>query len=875
MAIYKLDDLLKKHNVTEDQVTTYGSPQSIQNSLNQLQKPKEEQSFLGSLKEDLNTRVDRTGAILNRPDSSTLEKGTQLFGQGAGLAANAIEKTAEQIPGVKQAFGAVGAGINWLAESAPIKAIANQIGESKTLQEVTNLYDTDQNFKDSVDAVANIVRLGGDVQMAQDAVNFTKNVTNKIADKVKTSLPPGGGGGAISNVSENALKAGTELKNNVQLSIAKKNVNPQLESSANRLFLDGTKNLENPIATYDNYLAQSKKALGDIKADPAISTVGEKMGNAFETVVKQRQAVGKVLGEELKANGSVKVSIVEPKTNLLNDLKESGLSYNPKTNRLTSFQGSKFAPEEVKMLNNFVKDIIKLGDSPSVSQIDNFIAKTRSTLEFTKGKSGVMGTTNAERIIKGGISKLRETLNPTVNGNNALSKYWNANKTYSELSDFVDEGSTFLGKKTLSGDFAKDASVAKSSVQSILNQGKKDFMLKLEALTGYKAIDDAVLALQAMKDAGDFRGLSLLQAMSETGIPTSKAGFTQKVLDYAMEKGGKILAGTPEEQTRAFLQDLSNKAKTPSIKNKPSKTPPKTGAKINKSVQPKSSETVISPKSTTKSLKVKGEIPPTKIREVTPDATLIGEDAKIQNASIAKYKANAKQLTQDYIKKNGKVVNTDEARKLFKDVGYKGSNSAAVQEASSALAKDAWEYLLRTSRGNDSLLYAGGSGTGKTSAVKNILPKEVADAGAILDGNLSTLKSANARIEESIKAGKYPNIVYVYREPVDSWVNGVIKRMTGNADEGGRVVPLSVFLQNHEGSYNVVKNLLNDSANGIKYDVKMVDNSLGRGNQSLLSREKFDNIKYQSNLKQELLAKTKELYENGTITKEEYQALIK
>ncbi len=29
MAIYKLDDLLKKHNVTADQVTTYGSPQNI------------------------------------------------------------------------------------------------------------------------------------------------------------------------------------------------------------------------------------------------------------------------------------------------------------------------------------------------------------------------------------------------------------------------------------------------------------------------------------------------------------------------------------------------------------------------------------------------------------------------------------------------------------------------------------------------------------------------------------------------------------------------------------------------------------------------------------------------------------------------------
>ncbi|MEW3935599.1 hypothetical protein, partial [Pseudomonas aeruginosa] len=76
-----------------------------------------------------------------------------------------------------------------------------------------------------------------------------------------------------------------------------------------------------------------------------------------------------------------------------------------------------------------------LGDTPSVSQIDNFIAKTRSDLSFAKGKSGVTGTTNEERIIKGNLAGMRESLNPSKNGLTQLSKYWNANKAYSELSD--------------------------------------------------------------------------------------------------------------------------------------------------------------------------------------------------------------------------------------------------------------------------------------------------------------------------------------------------------------------------------------------------------------------------------------------------------
>lgn len=808
-------------NTKEQEIIKWGlnngkSKQEVEQAINNFrtgvvaQKTEvKEPSFLQGLKTDLDTRVERTGDILDREDSSVAEKGVQLFGQGAGLAANAIEKTVEQIPGVKQTFGAIGSGIQWLANSefSPAKLLGDQIGKSKALQEVTQLYDTDQNFKDSVDAVANIARLGGDVQMAADAVNFTKNVTSKLGDKVKSAIPPEGGAGALSISSENALKAGAELKNNIQLSIAKKNVNPQLESSANRLFMEGTNNLDNPLVTYDNYLAQSKKALGDIKADPAISVVGEKMGDAFETVIKQRQSVGKVLGEELKANGGVKVSIVEPKTSLLGELKDSGLSYNPKTKKLTSFQGSKFAPEEVKMLDSFLKGVNALGDNPTVAQIDNFIAKTRSTLAFTKGKAGVIGTTNAERIINGGISKLRGALDPTINGNKALSKYWNANKTYSELSDFVDEGSTFLGKKTLSGDFAKDASVAKSSVQSILNQGKKDFMLKLEALTGYKAIDDAVLALQAMKDAGDFRGLSLLQAMSETGIPTSKAGFTQKIIDYAVEKGGKILAGTPEEQTRALLQDLSNKAKVPTTINTKSSTAPTTGAKINKSNQPKSSPTVISKKTTTKSLKGQGEILPTNYKQYSQELR-----SKIEKEILG----DGKKAT---------VIDTDTIKKLHPE--YDPKNPMALHEESSALSKEIYEKAVSSDTSGVVKFIGGGAGSGKSEVILNKIGNQ---PSVVFDGTLARFDSAVKKIDYALSKGKKVEILPVYT-PVELATLFNKMRLRNVSD--------AVLLDTHFGMRNTIPKLVEKYGNKIKvtpYENKVFDPTRNyQGNKAKMS----------------------------------------
>lgn len=373
------------------------------------------------------------------------------------------------------------------------------------------------------------------------------------------------GGEAVVNTADEAFQSGISLKSRIQTAIARKNVHPQLGESATRLnkpadtdplFAAGTKRLGNPLDAYEEYLATSKKAITDIKADPAISVVGEEIGDAFQSVVAQRRAVGEVMGSELKAVGKLKVGIGAAKTSLLSELSESGLAYNPRSKQLTSFTGSRFASPEVKMLEEFVQRLNQLGDTPTVSDIDNFIARTRSDLQFTKGQSGVIGTTNAERIINGAVAALKARLNPEVNGTPALRPYWEANRTYSELSDFVEEGSNHLGKLTQDGDFAKDASLAKSAVQSILNNGKKDWLSQLEALTGYPALDKAVLALQAMKDAGDFRGLSLLQQLVQGSIPTSKMGLIDKILGIGVEKAGTVLLGGPEEQTRAFLKSL-------------------------------------------------------------------------------------------------------------------------------------------------------------------------------------------------------------------------------------------------------------------------------------------------------------------------------
>lgn len=368
------------------------------------------------------------------------------------------------------------------------------------------------------------------------------------------AVSEGGFGGAI----KRGVDAVTGFIKDPKLALAKQNVGPQLESSANRMFLEGTKRTQDPLTAYENYLTQSKKAITDIKADPAIASVGESIGDAFKQVVTNRRAVGKTMADELKKVADVKTDILPTVDTFVADLGQEGLVYDRVARKIVQEAGqTKMTADDLALLERYGVELQKLGSKPTVGELDAFMSRLPKEIDIYKSGKNITGSTNAERIIKKSLSDLREQFSPSINP--AFETYYNARKEYAKLSDFIEEGSGFLGKLTQSGDFAKDASLAKSSVQSILNQGKKDWLNKLEELTGYPALDDSVLALQAMKDAGDFRGLSLLEELSK-GAPTSAVGFSQKVIDYAMAKVGRVVGGTPEEQTRAFLKALKEGA---------------------------------------------------------------------------------------------------------------------------------------------------------------------------------------------------------------------------------------------------------------------------------------------------------------------------
>ena len=259
---------------------------------------------------------------------------------------------------------------------------------------------------------------------------------------------------------------------------------------------------------------------------------------------------------------------------------------------------------------------------------------------------------------------------------------------------------------------------------------------------------------------------------------------------------------------------------------------------------------------------------------------LTNKDRIIERKAFARVDKDADKILKDYKAKNGKIVNTDSFRPYFKDDGYVGYRAASVQEPASELSKRAYLDGLKN-EGKYATIYAGGSGTGKTSAVKNIpsISKILNDSSVILDGNLSSIGSAIKRITEATNAGKKVPIIYVYRDPVDSLVNGVVKRSINNADEMGRIVPNSIIADNHIGSWETVSKLFKDG-----FDVKFIDNSLGAGKAKRVKYSDLANkIKYPSReeLTQIFNNKIKELYESKTkigkreIRKQEFAKYLK
>lgn len=507
------------------------------------------------LGERVQSTIQQTGAKVSElisgqnpedADKTPIRRGTEVAAEVSGGTIATIFQTLP--PEARKGLGEIGEGFNKaidflggkLAEIPAYKQWQEENPQAvRALTDVAGTLAASGRIADAILVVEGGLKSAERLRKtASTAVETVKGAIPKELPSISAKLPS----------VDDAFNSAKQLRTKVQEYVGEKTVSPKLKASAERL------STENPVEQYNRDIAQAKKSLVDEKIDDPLSQLGSEVGDKFREVVQQRRDVGKVMGEELKKVGKTKLDTTDAFTNLETLLKDSGATYDAVKGKIKLSDTAKFAPQDVPLIEKYVKELNKIGANPTLAQVDGLLGRMNQIIEYDKSAKGIMSVTNGERIIKQSLNDLRTAIDASSDAR--LTAYKDARATYSELSNFVDEGASFLGKITQSGDFAKDASLLKSSVQSILNSGKKDWLLRLEGLTGYNAIDKAVIALQAMKDTGIVKGESLLQMLSQGSIPTSKAGFTAKLIDFVAQGLGKVAAGSPEEQTRAFLQSL-------------------------------------------------------------------------------------------------------------------------------------------------------------------------------------------------------------------------------------------------------------------------------------------------------------------------------
>lgn len=406
--------------------------------------------------------------------------------------------------------------------------------------------ENEKNLKQPVEELSALAAQFAGGKVAEVAAPKVKSAIKTTIQSARTNV--------VSPIKNKALDAAvgtgeiaSKLKDEAQTYVARKNVPENFETSVSRV--------ADPLTKYDEFYKQEQKFKGDIKADTALSVVGERTGQAFEKVVNTRREAGKKMADEMKRVGETKTNI-EPAFEMIEmELAGNGLKYDGTKKTFSQSRESKMSSQDVDMLNQYVKELNELGATPKAAELDAFMSRVPRELDVYKGKNNVMKTTNGERIIKQHLRTLNSALSERANPE--FTNYAKAKADYAALSSFLDEGVGFMGKKTQAGDYAKDASLAKSAVQSVLNNGKKDWLAKLEDLTGYTAIDEAMLAIQAMKDSGNFRGNSLLELLTPKEAPKmslTPGGIADKTLGVAWEYGKEKFSGTPYEQTKRVIE---------------------------------------------------------------------------------------------------------------------------------------------------------------------------------------------------------------------------------------------------------------------------------------------------------------------------------
>ena len=184
---------------------------------------------------------------------------------------------------------------------------------------------------------------------------------------------------------------------------------------------------------------------------------------------------------------------------------------------------------------------------------------------------------------------------------------------------------------------------------------------------------------------------------------------------------------------------------------------------------------------------------------------------------------------------NGLLLGSDDALELSPDYQLNQALSEILRNDAQVFITKLYELRLATQADAESkvVFSGGGTGSGKTSNVVTLAPAIKGNIEIIYDTTMSNLYYSSLLIDQAMDSGRSVTVVYVYRDPYDAFINGVIPR----AKRTGRTVGCPFHVASHITSQKVITDLQKKYEANPKFDLVVVDSSHGIADRRLVSLE--------------------------------------
>lgn len=225
---------------------------------------------------------------------------------------------------------------------------------------------------------------------------------------------------------------------------------------------------------------------------------------------------------------------------------------------------------------------------------------------------------------------------------------------------------------------------------------------------------------------------------------------------------------------------------------------------------------------------------------IPTNSQLSPAEARVEAEFAEAIRADLEGFVRRYLERFGPMIDTDRARELCPV--YSESEAArtlwsrAVYNPAKALADEIYRRMVRAPApafGSSILFTSGGTGVGKSTALAQLSDDDTPAEeryDLLVDGTLSDLAAARAKVRQALALGHRVTIVHVHREFLET-----IRMVVQRALEMGRAVTLDNIAATHFRSRETLFKLIEEF--GDRIEVEIFENSTRREIRSLSPAE--------------------------------------